>query len=295
MSDQHLPDMGGGGHESWFVRFLIRIGFGFLQGFFEGLSESAGKKQGEKVVQKPQKPTVPPPPQQQTVILVPVQVVPRKPPLFDRIKNAVRNFAIGAVVFVAIVGVIAALLPRTKAPAPATATDPTHPQFLVYTENGFRFELPSDLTSVEKTDQDGTNFRNADGSRLMTIQTGTADGAPSQWLASGYSSDGAYAKTNHVVQNNGSKEAYVFPGDGHTWSDSGDFYVYTWDDSNGYDHYKAKVAVPDNGGTKWAVFELVIPLSAPEPCNRAPEYQLDTLLYSVGVRGYVRDPGCPAQ
>jgi len=172
--------------------------------------------------------------------------------------------------------------------------DPAHPQFNIYDQDGFRIEVPHDLTNGERTDKK-VDFRGTTTGRFLHFETGEAQGSPSDWLQARYGEDTQYAVAQHVAQPLATKTAYIYPSTASAWSQSGDFFVTSWDDSNGIDHYKAMLAVPNNGATKWAEFELDTPLSTKIGCGSGLAYVLDTLLVSAGIKSTARDPDCSAE
>jgi hypothetical protein len=167
--------------------------------------------------------------------------------------------------------------------------------FYTYNQGAFRVAVPSDLRSTEQSAR-GTYFHGASPDRSLLLSTGEWSGSTSVWLKVLFSYDSTTATAAHVPQPRATATAYIFPDDGPTksWSPEADYYVVSWDDRDGIDHYKAVAAVQDEGRVKWASFELLNPLAGrPSRCRNGTAYMLDTFLVSAGVKFVARDPQCP--
>ncbi len=171
--------------------------------------------------------------------------------------------------------------------------DQAHPEFNVYEQNGFRLEIPNDLANM---DQSGSAaiFHGGQSNRFLRFESGGAAAAPGDWLAAQYQQDTQYALAHHFATSPDDPGAYIFPAQAsaHVWSQTGDFYVVSWNDSGGVNHYRTVVAIQGPSGTKWADFDFVTPQSPQIGCARTLAYMLDTILVSASVRQSARDPHC---
>jgi hypothetical protein len=161
--------------------------------------------------------------------------------------------------------------------------------FVNYERDGFRVAVPDDLSDLHQNAA-AMDFSGDTAGRAMHFETGAASGSPPDWLAGHFTQDAAAARARNVPQQPDMAAAYVFRKH-RKWRD-GDYYVVSWDDSAGIDHYKAVAAVPGGDGVKWAVFTFDTPISPAIGCKDAIAYMLDTFLMSAGLKDAARDPHC---
>ena len=172
---------------------------------------------------------------------------------------------------------------------------PNEPYFSYYNQASFRFAVPADLPKSEQTAQ-GTLFHGAVPHHTLLLSSGEFAGNEDRWIGLGYKRDATTATEEHVSQPNATPKAYIYPAltkQPHTFAPGADYYVVSWDDRRGIDHYVAVAAVQNGESTKWARYEIDAPVSYVPACKRSGEYMLDTLLVSAGLKFIARDPDCP--